>query len=416
MKLLNVIRSLNPARGGPVESLKQCASAMAEMGHTTEAVALDPPDAPWVRDLSFPVHALGPGSFAYGYSPTLIPWLQKRAGDYDAVVVRGIWQYHSFACWRALRRSSTPYVVFPHGMLDPWFKRTYPLKHAKKWMYWPWAEYRVLRDAKAVLFTCEEERLLARDSFRLYDCKEIVVNYGTVAPEENTETQKTAFFARYPELRSKRLALFMGRIHSKKGCDLLIEAFADVLGYDPDWHLVLAGPDQVGWQADLVALARRRLVSESITWTGMISGDVKYGALKAAEVFVLPSHQENFGIVVAEALACGIPVLISNKVNIWREIQQDGAGMVESDDLEGTRYLFRNWLALSALDRQRMKDRARECFRNRFEIGKSAESIVKAIASFVHHGSETSVRQDGPDSPKNLGPMHNDAGSRTAAV
>jgi glycosyltransferase involved in cell wall biosynthesis len=179
---------------------------------------------------------------------------------------------------------------------------------------------------------------------------------------------------------------------------------------------VLAGPDQVGWQADLVALARKRLVSESITWTGMISGDVKYGALKAAEVFVLPSHQENFGIVVAEALACGIPVLISNKVNIWREIQQDGAGMVESDDLEGTRYLFRNWLALSALDRQRMKDRARECFRNRFEIGKSAESIVKAIASFVHHGSETSVRQDGPDLPKNLGPMHNDAGSRTAAV
>ena len=76
---------------------------------------------------------------------------------FDAVIINGLWQYHSFGAWRALRGTATPYYVFPHGMLDPWFKRSFPLKHLKKWLYWPWAEYRVLRDARAVIFTCEAE-------------------------------------------------------------------------------------------------------------------------------------------------------------------------------------------------------------------------------------------------------------------
>jgi glycosyltransferase involved in cell wall biosynthesis len=389
MRLLHIISSANPAAGGPIENLKQSAVAMAEMGHRTELVTLDAPEAPWLRELSLPVYALGPGKGTYRYTPRLVPWLRDHARDYDAVLVRGIWQYHSFATWRALRRSNVPYVVFTHGMLDPWFKRNYPLKHAKKWMYWPWAEYRVLRDAKAVLFTSEEERVLARESFWLYRCKEIVVNYGTSAPAGDSSLQKEAFFARYPELRNKRLALFLGRIHFKKACDLLIEAFATVLGRDSDWRLVMAGPDQIGWQAKLVALAREQQIAHVITWTGMIAGDIKYGAIKAAEVFVLPSHQENFGIVVAEALACGTPALISRKVNIWREIEQDGAGIVADDDFEGTCYLLRTWLALRSEEKHLMKERARECFQNRFEITKSAESIVTALTPFVATISRT---------------------------
>ncbi|HMG05900.1 MAG TPA: hypothetical protein VK581_10585, partial [Chthoniobacterales bacterium] len=111
---------------------------------------------------------------------------------------------------------------FPHGMLDPWFKRTYPRKHMKKLLYWPWAEYRVLRDAAAVLFTSEEERRLARESFSLYHCKEIVVNYGTAAPEVDLESAREDFLEAFPKLRGQRFFLFLGRLHEKKGCDLLI--------------------------------------------------------------------------------------------------------------------------------------------------------------------------------------------------
>jgi glycosyltransferase involved in cell wall biosynthesis len=380
MRVLQVIHSMNPAGGGPVENLTQVACILTRDGHSVKVLTLDEPGAGWLSNLPFAVYALGPGKGNYGYTAELVPWLRDHASEYDVVIARGIWQYTSFACWRALRNSNTPYVVFPHGMLDPWFKRAYPLKHWKKWMYWPWAEYRVLRDAAAVLFTCEEERILARQSFWLYRCNEVVVNYGTAAPPPDRQAQESAFFALYPNLRDKRIALFLGRIHSKKGCDLLIEAFSQVLSQDPDWRMVIAGPDQVGWQSALTDLARRSGVEHLITWPGMIYGDVKYGALNAAEVFVLPSHQENFGLAVAEALACGIPVLISERVNIWREVQQDGAGIVASDDLAGTCSLLSSWIKMSELQRSTMCERARSSFERRFHIERAAESLVHLLA------------------------------------
>jgi glycosyltransferase involved in cell wall biosynthesis len=295
--------------------------------------------------------------------------------------VNGIWQFHSFAVWNALRHSKTPYVVFTHGMLDPWFNKTYPLKHLKKMLYWPWAERRVLRDAAAVLFTCEEERLLARESFRPYQCNEIVVNYGTAGPQGDPQVELDTFYAAYPELRTKRLAIYLGRIHPKKGCDLLIQAFADVLAADPDWHLLICGPDQVGLRASLLGMANRLNISNRITWIDMVSGDMKWGAFRASEIFVLPSHQENFGIVVAEALACGTPALISNQVNIWHEVQQDGAGLVAPDTQGGTSALLNTWLNLSPEQKSDMRKRAHESFLQHFEIHAAAESLIRALSS-----------------------------------
>ncbi len=169
--------------------------------------------------------------------------------------------------------------------------------------------------------------------------------------------QREAFLRSFPELRNKRLLLFLGRLHEKKGCDLLIDAFAAVSRENPALHLVLAGPDAGGMQA---ALSRRAaaLGLSAITWTGMLRGDAKWGAFRAAEAFVLPSHQENFGIAVTEALACGVPVLISKRVNIWREIEQDNAGLVDDDTAAGTQRLLRRWLALAPAERSAMATRA----------------------------------------------------------
>jgi glycosyltransferase involved in cell wall biosynthesis len=267
-------------------------------------------------------------------------------------------------------------------MLDPWFKQKYPLKHLKKWLYWPWGEYRVLRDAKAVLFTCEEERLLARKSFWLYKCNEAVVSLGIDAPPGDENAQRELFFNKFPELRGKRLILFLGRIHPKKGCDLLIKAFAQPAKEEPLLHLVIAGPDQVGWQGKLQKLSQKLRISDRITWTGMLSGDLKCGAVHSSEVFILPSHQENFGIAVAEALACGVPVLISNKVNIWREIKAAGAGLVARDDLQGTAELLAKWIAMPHNEQQTMRQKAKTCFLERFEIHKAVKSLLEVIKKY----------------------------------
>ena len=384
MKILRSIHSLNPAIGGPMEAVKQSSAILANRGHRVEVVSLDAPDDPWIGEFPVRVHALGRGRGGYGYTPRFIPWLKEHRREYDAVIVHGVWQYNSFGVWRALRGTATPYFVFPHGMLDPWFKRTYPLKHIKKLLYWPWAEYRVLRDAAAVLFTSEEERRLARESFSLYRCKEVVVNYGTAAPPMDLEDAREDFFRDFPKLRGQHFLLFLGRLHVKKGCDLLIEAFAALrnssAGNAP-LHLVLAGPcADEEYLLHLKQLAASATKDDgSITFTGMLSGSRKWGAFSAAEAFVLPSHQENFGIAVAEALACGTPVLISNKVNIWREIEADNAGYVENDDLAGTTALLKRWVATEPQVRMAMKESAKNCFARRFEIERATDSLLEAL-------------------------------------
>lgn len=379
MRLLHVIGTLNPAYGGPAEAIRQISSALTRMGHRIEVVTLDGVGDPWVSGFPGVVHALGPSIGKYRYNKRLIPWLKIHSRDYHAVLVHGIWQFQSYGTWLAARSDSTPYFVFIHGALDPWFKRAYPLKHVKKWLYWPWADYRVLRDAQAVLFTSDGERMLASRSFWLYQANDVVVDYGILDPGGDPHGQREHFFRNYPATRNKRLLLFLSRIHQKKGCDLLIEAFAKLAVRDRALHLVMAGPDQEGWQRKLVDLARTRGVEDRITWTGMLTGDMKWGAFHAAEVFVLPSHSENFGIVIAESLACGVPVLISNKVNIWREIVQDGAGFAEPDTLEGTVALLERWLCLSADELHQMRDRARVCYEDRFEIQQTAKKLASVI-------------------------------------
>ena len=385
MKILHVIHSIDPSGGGPIEGVRQLAAALSRLGCDSEILSLDPPDAPHAAGVSIPHHGLGPGKGTYGWSPRLVPWLKAHRLQYDVVIVNGLWQFHGLAVRRALFGSGTPYCTFPHGMLDPWFNERYPLKHLKKMLYWPWAEYRIMRDADAVLFTTEEERLLARQSFSPYCCREHVVCHGTEGPQGNSERQRDLFSAKFPETVGKRLFLFLGRVHEKKGCDLLIQAFSRSL---PDsagqaFHLVMAGPSDNEFGRHLRELALQFGVADRITWTGMLAGDLKWGAFHCAEAFVLPSHQENFGIAVAEALACGLPVLISNKVNIWREIEEDRAGFVGTDDLSGTIRLLERWFRLDARERKAVGSQARRCFLNRFEIGKAAAKVTEVLEGVV---------------------------------
>lgn len=380
MKVLHVLPTIDPKSGGPAQGVRQYATKATKLGMQIEVLTLDSPDAPFLQGYPLPAYAMGPARSGYRYSPRLRDWLLRHARNYDAVVINGLWQYHGFGAWRALRGSGVPYFVFCHGMLDPWFKRTYPLKHLKKWLYWPWAEYRILRDAQAVFFTCEEERLLARQSFWLYRANEVVVNYGASEPPGDGSSLKEIFLDAHPVLRDKRVLLFLGRIQEKKGCDLLIEAFARVAASQPGLHLVMAGPDQTGWVADLQGQAAKLGVADCITWPGTLQGDMKWGAFFASEAFVLPSHQENFGIAVAEALGCGLPVLISDKVNIWREIQGDGAGFVGPDTAAGTEAVLRRWLALDVAARQRMARQAQQTFTQRF----TAEAMARSLCDQLH--------------------------------
>ena len=383
LRILHVVQSVNPVGGGPIEGIRQTADCHRQFGHLVEIASLDPPGAPYLPFPGVPVQPLR-RSWADRFFPvSLLRWIRAHRHEFDAVVVNGIWDFHLLAAYLALRGTNTPFLVFPHGMLDPWFRYRYPLKHLKKWLVWLWAIYPPLRGADAVCFTCDQERLLARQSFWLYHCHEVVVNYGTKGIPDPGGDFATPFLEAHPSRAGRQRCLFLGRVAPKKGPDLLLCAIAALQAeglWDPaTMVLVLAGPAQGAYAAKLQRLAERLGITASLHWTGMLQGDQKWVAFQSADAFVLPSHQENFGIAVAEALSCSTPVLLTHPVNIAADIAAAGAGLVEHDTVAGITTLLRRWLALDPIARAAMATQARRCFLEHYEITNASLSITRTI-------------------------------------
>jgi glycosyltransferase involved in cell wall biosynthesis len=387
MKLLQVIASMDPATGGPCRAIRNLVPALRTMGCESEVVCLD--ESVFVED-PFPVHAIGTGRPPWSYHSRLEPWLMENLSRFDAAILHGLWLYPGLALRRAARQSKRPYFIYPHGMLDPWFQRdaSRRLKALRNWLYWQLVEHGVVRDAVGLLFTCEVEKYLARQTFRPYRPKmELSVGFGIPEAPIETEAMRTAFRKRCPDLAADRsYLLFLSRIDPKKGVDLLIQAYANVFVKnrtkvsDALPQLVIAGPGaDTAYGQKVQTLAADLCPPNSVFWPGMLQGDAKWGAVHGCEAFVLPSHQENFGIAVAESLVCGIPVLISDRINIWREIHESHAGYVEPDTLAGTEALLRRWFQSDRKHKRDMQINARRCFLKEFEIGKAAESLIQTL-------------------------------------
>jgi len=189
---------------------------------------------------------------------------------------------------------------------------------------------------------------------------------------------REVFAKRVSQWNGKPHLLFLSRIHPKKGVDLLIKAYLKLeqeLEHLP--QLVIAGP---GLEESYgIAMQELATASKNILFPGMLKDDAKWGAFYESEVFVLPSHQENFGIAVVEALACSKPVLISNKVNIWREIETEKGGIVEPDTANDTYNLLKEWLTYSASQKLEMSNNAFHVYENYFTVAKAAEQFLNGI-------------------------------------
>jgi glycosyltransferase involved in cell wall biosynthesis len=377
VRILHIIHSVDPAGGGPIEGLIRQCEALPKC--RSEVATLDPSDAPFLKDFPLPVHPLGirahkGGLSRFGYTPHLVPWLKTHADDYDIAVVNGLWNYASTGSSLILPRLNLPYVVYPHGMMDPWFRKTYPAKHCLKQLFWTFFDGRLMEHARSALFTCEEEMILARGQFVGHPYRERVARYGCGAAPDQVGS---------PVLDRPYL-LFLGRLHPKKGCDLLIRAYAEVA---PDLELVMAGPDQVGWMAELKGLAETLGIGDRVHWPGLMTGSAKWAALKGAEAFILPSHQDSFGLAVGEALGCGTPVLITDKVNIWREVHAAGAGLVGTDSVVGVATMLRSYLSLSETTREEMRAASRACFAEHFDMRATAAKTLEIFRELGKSGA-----------------------------
>ena len=376
MKVLRVVSSMDPQYGGVVEAIHQSAMEFSR-DEVMDVLCADAPNSTWIlKEKNYAIHAVGKGVTPYWIQFNLLLWLWRNAKNYDVVILDGLWQFLSWGGY-LLKFQKIPYCVFVHGMLDPYFTKSIK-KYLKKLPFWFLVERQVIAMAVATIFTSKEEESLAAQSFPLYVTSSQVSVLGVRGNTEAPDSLCAEFLESYPILRNVRMALFLGRIDKKKGIDMLIDALSLLDKVPSDFVLAIAGPDNVGLKADLEKRIDSLGLSDRIFWLGMLNGNVKWGAYHAAEVFVLPSHQENFGIVVAESLSTGTPVLITDKVNIWREVL--GCGFVESDDLLGVRRLFEQWFSLSLDERVVMKGKALDCYNKKF----SADVVNQSFSEMLH--------------------------------
>lgn len=384
MRLLECLESADPAQGGVVESTRQRCIALQRRGHQVELITQDEELNPWTREWPAKVHPVGRGVTRYGFNLRVDEWMKANAKRFDAVIVNSVWRYLGLGVRNGLRNTAVPYFVVPHSSLNPWFQVSASSKAIIKTVTWRLVEWRVLRDARCVLYTCEEERRLARKTYRPYICNEDVLSLvGTSVPSASQGIPGEEFFSQFPHLRGKRLLLYLSRIHPMKGCNLLIEAFSRICSEDSALHLVIAGPADGHYASTLRTMAKRFRIEERITWTGPLYKEVKWSAFRSASLFALPSHCEAFPVALLEALGCGLPALITDKVNIWRDVMKANAGFLDADSVEGTVRSLRTWLRLSEAERLTMQQNALKCFLECFEV---ESSIIQFVDGLRRHG------------------------------
>jgi glycosyltransferase involved in cell wall biosynthesis len=390
MKLLRVITSMRPELGGPCHGIRNLNPYLKNKGFKIDVVTFDDNNSDYEDD--FKVFKLGKGKSHFYYQPQFHHWLLSHIENYDLIIVHGIWQYHNYAVYKAIRnlkkdgKQVPKVVIMPHGMLDPYFQKT-PSRIFKSWrneIVWRMTEARAINAADAILFTCEEEKELARHTFKgYYPKKEINVEYGIQFPQAYVPAMKEAFYLTCPILGEHPYWLFLSRIHPKKGIDVLIKAYLQLALKFPHLpHLVIAGSLDYKYAMKMIQLANNH---PQIHFSGMLKGDAKWGAFYHCDAFVLPSHQENFGIAVAEAMACKKTVVITKHINIWQEINQGGGCILFADnDVDSIYTTLENLGKMSQSQLELIGNNAYEIFMEHFYIEKTAIRFAQALNSLIH--------------------------------
>lgn len=345
MKILHLVHSMDMKAGGLSASLRQLSP------ESNTILTLDDPDSEFLIDIKATVVAFGPASGKFGYVKGLVDWISNNLIFFDGVVIHGLWQYHGLAYLLAKKRKKIPHFLMPHGMLDPWFWKAYFLKGLKKLLYWFLIERWLFKSATGVFYTAEAEKRKAQWLSGICRGSQKVVAYGIYPPLIERSEACEVFYKKYPQLKEKRIVLFLSRLHPKKGVHWLLEAWQKV-SPGPEWELVIAGPCAPSEKKYVETLKERfKLQHNQPLWIDYIGGDEKWGAFAASEAFILPSQQENFGVAVVEALAMGTPVAISSSIDIHEVIAREGLGWVAPASLEGTVLLLQKIISLSPSER-----------------------------------------------------------------
>ncbi|NCY22861.1 glycosyltransferase, partial [bacterium] len=300
MRILHVIDCINEMQGGPSGTVPALAEAQAKLGHRVIIACRDyaylgpMAEAKGVEVRSIPSSRWAKGQGGWGCSFRRL--LQQEAEKADVVHNHGLWLAANYYARRAAVKAGKPLVISPRGMLEDWSLGRSKMRKRVAWMLF----FHATADSEAEAI---KTALRIKMKIKIKEPRIVVAPNGVDIPERIPNRE--ALEARFAKLRGRRWILFMSRVHPKKGLLELAKAWMQIRESNPGWELVIAGPEQDKGYAEKL----KKESGREVIWTGELRGEEKWAALGHAEFLVLPSHSENFGIVVAESLAAGRPVV-----------------------------------------------------------------------------------------------------------
>ncbi len=332
MKVLHVCPYMHPAAGGPPVVVEQLCAHQAKVGWASSVISTSlycGDDGRALQgDLSRMIDAtiLPCEKFRYwGGASRVRETLGKGVKDADIVHLHTLWHPFNGLARSLCAKFQRPYVLMPHGMLDPY---ALGVRAWRKRAYLAIVEGRNLRQAERLIFTSPIEDRLARQMLPWLGPAD-VIPLGADPPSSLDRTAALQLFReRFPQTAGRRLVIHLGRIHPKKGIERVLAVLPSLIAKHPDILFIIAGSGDAQYVEGLREIVRQASLEGYVMFSGLLLGDVKWGALLASELFVLPSHQENFAIAVGEAMHMGLPVVISDQVNIHPLITDAGAGSV----------------------------------------------------------------------------------------
>jgi glycosyltransferase involved in cell wall biosynthesis len=383
VRVLHVVPSLAPRYGGPSRAVLEMCRALRGRGVETLIATTDADGAGRLSvGLGSPTtYSDVPAVFfrrqwseAYKYSRPLARWLDAHVREFDVVHVHAVFSHACLAAARACRKGGVPYIVRPLGTLDPWSLRQ---KRWRKNLFWHLGVRRMLEAAAAIHYTAMPEQDLAERSLGL--ARGVVVPLGVETDSTGGANGRPTPDASNGE---RPYVLVLSRIHPKKGLDLLLPAFLSLakLREFAEWRLVLAGDGDAEYVRSLKELSEREGPSDRVVFAGWLEGAQKRAVLERASLLALTSYQENFGLCVVEALACGVPVLVSPHVNLAPEIEAAGAGWVAPLERGALERILTDMLG-DAGERIRRGAAGREFVRRRFTWDGVADQLVSLYST-----------------------------------
>ena len=380
MRVLHVIPSVAERSGGPATAIVPMCRALQQNGVdvllVTTAAGMDDADATngRVADYKGVPAKIFPSQLgeSFKYSRPLAAWLNSNIREFGLAHIHAVFNHSSIAAAHVCRKRAVPYVVRPLGTLEPW---SMTQKSVRKRVFWQVAGKAMLRRAAAVHYTTDAEKSSTESLLGLNQGK--VIGLGV----EINSYAKEQLAQHFPDLAQQPYAVVMSRLHPKKGLDVLIEAFLALVQREKfaQWRLVIAGDGPSDHVAKLKEMAA---ASDRIVFTGWVDGEAKDAVLSGASLLVLPSHQENFGMCVMEALARSVPVLVSPHVNLAHEIVLANAGWIATVDKDALTTRLAE--ALSNEEERAARGRAGKQLSKKYSWESAAKSLKDLYIEIVN--------------------------------